>query len=464
VDKIDIIVVGGGPGGYVAALRAAQLGAKVTLVEQENLGGVCLNWGCNPTKALIKTAEIFGLAKRAAEFGVLLDAPKIDWKKAQERKQKIVAQLVGGVGMLLGKAKVEVIKGTGRLVSPTSVEVKEADGKTQRLEARAIILATGSSPMLLPIPGIENPKVLDSTSALALAALPKSILLLGGGVIGCEFASLFSALGVKVTVVEMMDRLTPLIEEAIGQAFGFIFQAHGIKTYLKSKVTKIEDAGASLVVTVAAPDGEKKIECERVLAAVGRRANVANLGLDEVGVKYDRAGIKVDETMRTNIPSIYAVGDCVGGMMLAHLSSRQGEVAAENIMGHKAAVKYRAVPSCIFTSPEAASVGLSEADAKKAGYIVKVGLFPLNSNGKALIEGEADGFVKVVADAKYGEVLGVHIVGPHASDLILEGTLGLTLENTTAEFDAMIHPHPTLGEAVAEAMLAVDNRALHLLR
>jgi dihydrolipoamide dehydrogenase len=464
VDKMDIIVVGGGPGGYVAALRAAQLGAKVAVVEKENLGGVCLNWGCIPTKALIKTAEVFGLAQRAAEFGVLLNAPAIDWKKAQERKQKVVAQLVGGVGMLLNKAKVQVVKGTARLVSPTAVEVKLANGKAERLEARAIILATGSSPMALPIPGIENSKVLDSTSALAIESLPKSILLLGGGVIGCEFASLFNTLGVKVTVVEMMDRLCPLIEEAIGGAFGFLFQAHGIKTYLKSKVTKIEDAGNGLVVVVSAPDGEKRIECERVLAAVGRRANVANLGLDELGVKYDRAGIKVDETMRTNIPSVYAVGDCVGGMMLAHLASRQGEVAAENIMGHKSAMSYRAVPSCIFTSPEAASVGLSETDARKAGYSVKVGLFPLNSNGKALIEGESDGFVKVVADAKYGEVLGVHIVGPHASDLILEGTLGMTLENTTVEFDAMIHPHPTLGEAVAEAMLAVDNRAVHLLR
>jgi len=463
-DKIDIIVLGGGPGGYVAALRAAQLGAKVTLVEKENLGGVCLNWGCIPTKALIRTAEVFSLAKRGAEFGVLVEAPRLDWKKAQERKQKVVNQLVGGVGMLLNRAKVQVIKGTGRLVSPTAVEVTGPDGKKQKIEAAKIIVATGSSPMPLPIPGIDNPNVLDSTGALALEAPPKSLLIIGGGVIGVEFACLFNLLGVQVTVVEMLDRLTPLVEKSIGEALGWIFSTRRITTHLSSKVAKIEPAPGGVTVTVTTGIGEKKIEVEKVLAAVGRRPNVADVGLDEVGVKYDRGGIKVDETMRTNIPSVYAVGDAVGGMMLAHLASRHGVVAAENALGHAARMNYRAVPSCIFTMPEAASVGLSEDEARQKGYQVQIGQFPLNSNGKALIEGESDGFVKVVADAKYGEVLGVHIVGPHASDLILEATLGITLENTVAEIDAAIHPHPTLGEAVAEAMLAVNNQAIHLLR
>ena len=463
-DKIDIVVLGGGPGGYVAALRAAQLGAKVTLVEKENLGGVCLNWGCIPTKALIRTAEVFSLAKRGAEFGVLVEAPRLDWKKAQERKQKVVNQLVGGVGMLLNRAKVQVIKGTGRLVSPTAVEVTGPDGKKQKIEAAKIIVATGSSPMPLPIPGIDNPNVLDSTGALALEAPPKSLLIIGGGVIGVEFACLFNLLGVQVTVVEMLDRLTPLVEKSIGEALGWIFSTRRITTHLSSKVAKIEPAPGGVTVTVTTGIGEKKIEVEKVLAAVGRRPNVADVGLDEVGVKYDRGGIKVDETMRTNIPSVYAVGDAVGGMMLAHLASRHGVVAAENALGHAARMNYRAVPSCIFTMPEAASVGLSEDEARQKGYQVQIGQFPLNSNGKALIEGESDGFVKVVADAKYGEVLGVHIVGPHASDLILEATLGITLENTITEIDAAIHPHPTLGEAVAEAMLAVNNQAIHLLR
>ena len=463
-DKIDIVVLGGGPGGYVAALRAAQLGAKVTLVEKENLGGVCLNWGCIPTKALIRTAEVFSLAKRGAEFGVLVEAPRLDWKKAQERKQKVVNQLVGGVGMLLNRAKVQVIKGTGRLISPTAVEVTGPDGNKQKIEAAKIIVATGSSPMPLPIPGIDNPNVLDSTGALALEAPPKSLLIIGGGVIGVEFACLYNVLGVQVTVVEMLDRLTPLVEKSIGEALGWIFSTRRIATHLSSKVAKIEPAPGGVTVTVTTGSGEKKIEVEKVLAAVGRRPNVANVGLDEVGVKYDRGGIKVDETMRTNIPSIYAVGDAVGGMMLAHLASRHGVVAAENALGHAARMNYRAVPSCIFTIPEAASVGLSEDEARQKGYQVLIGQFPLNSNGKALIEGESDGFVKVVADAKYGEVLGVHIVGPHASDLILEATLGITLENTITEIDAAIHPHPTLGEAVAEAMLAVNNQAIHLLR
>lgn len=462
-DKTDIIVIGGGPGGYVAALRAAQLGAQVTLIEKENLGGVCLNWGCIPTKALIKTAEVVELAKKGAEFGVMADSLRVDWAKAQTRKQKVVDQLVGGVGMLLNRAKVQVIKGTGRLVAPTAVQVTGADGNSQRLEAAKIILATGSSPVNLPIPGIDNPNVLDSTGALALEALPTSMLIIGGGVIGAEFASLFNALGVQVTVVEMLDRLLPLLDSSIGEAMKWTFDSKGIRSYLKSKVTRIETHGQGLLVTIESPEGVKQVEVEKVLSAVGRRPNLANLGLDEVGVKYDRGGVKVDDRMCTSVSSIYAVGDMVGGIMLAHLAMRQGEVAAENIMGHRSRIG-RVVPSCIFTLPEAASVGLSEIEAREQGHQVKVGLFPFNSNGKALIEGEFEGFVKVVADAKYGEVLGVHIVGPHASDLILEPTLGITLENTVTEFVAAIHPHPTLGEAIAEALLAVENRAIHLLR
>jgi len=462
-DKADIIVIGGGPGGYVAALRAAQLGARVTLVEKENLGGVCLNWGCIPTKALIKTAEVFGLAKNGAEFGVIVDSPRLDWPKAQARKQKIVDQLVGGVAMLLNRAKVQVVKGAARLVAPNAVQVTASDGQMQRLESPRIILATGSSPVNLPIPGIAHPSVLDSTAALSLDPLPKSMLIIGGGVIGAEFASLFNMVGVEVTVVEMLDRLLPLLDSSIGEAMKWTFDSRGIKSYLKSKVTRIDADKTGLTVTIDSPAGPQKVQVEKVLSAVGRRPNLADLGLDEVGVKYDRGGIKVDEMMRTSVSGIYAVGDAVGGVMLAHLAMRQGEVAAENIMGHQARIQ-RIVPSCIFTLPEAASVGLSEAEAREQGHRVKVGLFPLNSNGKALIEGEFEGFVKVVADEKYGEVLGVHIVGPHASDLILEPTLGITLENTVTEFASAIHPHPTLGEAIAEAMLAVENRSIHLLR
>ena len=463
-DKVDVIVVGGGPGGYVAALRAAQLGSEVTLVEKENLGGVCLNWGCIPTKALLKTAAVFSLAQNSAEFGVVIGKPKVDWEKAQERKKNIVAQLVGGVGMLLDRASVQVVKGTGRLVSPTAVAITDAEGKTQQLKASKIILATGSVPVDLPIPGIDDPNVIDSTGALELEALPKSMLIIGGGVIGAEFASLYSMLGVEVTVVEMLDRLLPLLDSSIGEAMQWAFRARGITSYLNSKVTKIEPAKKGVSVTVETANGEKKIGVEKVLSAVGRRPHLANLGLEEAGVKYDRGGIKVDDTMCTNVSSIYAIGDAVGGMMLAHLASRQGEVAAENIMGHPTRISYRVVPSCIFTVPEAASVGLSEAEAREQGYPVKVGLFPFNSNGKALIEGDSDGFVKVVAEERYGEVLGMHIVGPHASDLILEPTVGITLENTVTEFVAAIHPHPTLGEAISEAMLAVEDRAIHLLR
>jgi dihydrolipoamide dehydrogenase len=459
-----VVVVGGGPGGYVAAIRAAQLGMNVALVEREHLGGICLNWGCIPTKALLKTAEVFSLAQNSVEFGVVIGKPKVDWEKAQERKKNIVAQLVGGVGMLLDRASVQVVKGTGRLVSPTAVAITDADGKTQQLKASKIILATGSVPVDLPIPGIDDPNVIDSTGALELEALPRSMLIIGGGVIGAEFASLYSMLGVEVTVVEILDRLLPLLDSSIGEAMQWAFKARGISSYLNSKVANIEPAKKGVSVTVETAGGEKKIGVEKVLSAVGRQPHLANLGLEEVGVKYDRGGIKVDDMMCTNVSSIYAIGDAVGGMMLAHLASRQGEVAAENIMGHPTRINYRVVPSCIFTAPEAASVGLSEAEALEQGYLVKIGLFPFNSNGKALIEGDSDGFVKVVAEEKYGEVLGMHIVGPHASDLILEPTVGITLENTVTEFVAAIHPHPTLGEAIAEAMLAVEDRAIHLLR
>ncbi len=457
----DLIVIGGGPGGYVAALRAAQLGASVTLVEAEYIGGVCLNVGCIPTKALLASAEVFHLIERAAQFGVKAGKPEADWPVIQARKQEVVKKMVGGVRMLLDRAKVTTVNGRARFTGPQTIEV-EGPGGAQTLQASRFIVATGSSPMRLPIPGQDLPGVLDSTAALSLPALPQSLLVVGGGAVGLEFATLYATLGVKVTVVEMLPRLAPLADGDIGAALRTALQIQGVKVHLNTKITSIEGSEAGLRAHLSGPQGEITVDAEKVLLAAGRRVNTEGVGLEAAGVQFDRRGIKVDERMATSAPHIYAVGDVVGGTMLAHVAMHQGVIAAENALGHKARMRYNAIPSCIFTRPEAASVGLTEEQAREQGYDVRIGRFPFNGNGKAVAQGEIEGMVKVVSEARYGAVLGMHIVGPHASDLIQEGTLGLTLETTVDELAETIHPHPTLSEAIAEAGLATMGRALHI--
>lgn len=456
-----VVVIGGGPGGYVAALRAAQLGAKVTLVEEKQVGGVCLNEGCIPTKALLYSADVYHLVRRASRFGVRVSQPEVDWPAMQKRKGQVVARLVGGVGMLLKRAGIEVVPGRGRLASATEVVV-EGEAGPQRLTAERIIVATGSSPMRLPIPGVDLPGVLDSTGALELEALPASLLVVGGGAVGLEFATLFATLGVKVTVVEMLPRLAPLADEDVSAALHRSLQLQGVKAHLNTRITGLEAAADGLRASLQGPEGEATVEAEKVLLAAGRRPNSEGLGLEEAGVPYDRRGIKVDERMATAVEGVYAIGDVTGGTMLAHVAMRQGEVAAENALGQAARMRYDAIPSCIFTRPEAAGVGLTEEAARQQGHELRIGRFPFSGNGKAIAQGETDGFVKVVAEARYGAVLGLHVVGPHASDLILEGGLGLTLETTLDEIAATIHAHPTLGEAVAEAGLAALGRPLHV--
>lgn len=457
--KADVAIIGGGPGGYLAALRASQLGAKTVLIEKNKLGGVCLNEGCIPTKALLHTANVLKTVREAGTFGVKVGKPALDWAAAQARKQSVVDRLNSGVKLLLNRAGVEVIKGHARFLSPSSLEVEGAG----RIEAEKFIVATGSSPITLPIPGMDDPNVIDSSGALALEELPESILIIGGGYIGAEFASLFNALGVKVYVVEMLPRILPGIERDLSQALEKVFTKQGIKVHTGAKVTALEKSAAGLVAKVSADAGERKIEVEKILYAVGRRPNVEEAGLEQAGVRYDRkAGIHVDERMRTNVPHIYAVGDVVGKIMLAHVAFREGVVAAENALGLESRMSYKAVPSCIFTDPEIASVGMSEEEAREKVSEVRTGSFPFSANGKALIEGNSEGFVKVVSEARYGEILGLHVIGPHASDLILEGSLALTGEATIAEIEHTIHPHPTLGEAIAEAVLDVEKRALHL--
>ena len=460
--RADIAIIGTGPGGYVAALRAAQLGAKVICVEKQWIGGVCLNEGCIPTKALLRSAEVFALVKEAAKFGVIASEPKVDWPKVQARKAQVTKQMVGGVTKLLDRAGVQVLRGEARFVKADTLEVRLADGK-ETIVADKLIIATGSRTLQVPIPGLDGPRVIDHSGALSLESLPESICIIGGGAIGLEFASLFNVFGVKVTLVEMLPRLAPLMDASIGDGLAWSLERRGIEIMTGTRVTSVSPGGPGCIVTTSSPQGERKVEAAKVLSAIGRAPNVEGVGLEVLGIKPNRRGIQVDERMRTAVPNVYAIGDvAVGGPMLAHVAMYQGEVAVEDALGHPARMDYTAVPSCIFSLPEAASVGLAEEQAREQGYEVQSGLFALANIGKPVAMGDTEGFVKIVTEKKHGAILGVHIVGPHASDLILEGTLAISMEATLDEVERTVHPHPTLGEAIAEAALAARGRALHV--
>ena len=460
--QTEIAVLGAGPGGYVAALRAAQLGANVTIIEEDNLGGVCLNVGCIPTKALLRSAEVLRTMQHAKDYGLrLTGAVEADWPAILKRKNRVVKRLVGGVGVLLRKAEVQVLNGRGRLIGPNALEVTAPDG-LQKLEAKNIIIATGSRPIQLPLPGMDLPGVIDSTAALSLGELPQRLLIIGGGVIGAEFADIFGAFGVEVTIVEMLDRLIPLMDAELGQVLERSFGRRRMKLYLSSQLARLDAVETGLQATVVTEEGEIKLQADRVLVAVGRRPNIEGLGLEAAGVHYQKIGIPVNEKMQTNVPGIYAIGDVTGGLQLAHVASHGGEVAAENVLGHSSTLDLKTVPSCVYTDPEVASVGLTEEQARQAGHDVQVGRFPLIANGKALTYGESSGFVKVVSETRFGEVLGLHIAAPHASDLIHEGGLAMALEATLDEIATTVHGHPTLGEAVREAALAAQGKAIHL--
>lgn len=459
--RSDIAIVGAGPGGYVAALRAAQLGAKVVLIEKDRVGGVCLNRGCIPTKTLLRTAEVLKLARKASDYGIVVSEVRLDWTAAQKRKDAVVRRLTGGVKLLLDKAGVRLLFGTARFVSPSVLEVMTADG-LERVSARDYVIATGSRPAPLPVPGLDGPDVLSSDEALALECLPESLLVIGGGPIGVEFATLFGACGVRVTVVEVLPRLLPTLDADLGAEVERLLKKAKVKVRTASKVSKAAMRNGKHAVTIESDSKETVLEVDKTLLAVGRRPNVEELGLESIGLLVERTGIGVDEHMRTNVPHVYAVGDVTGGILLAHVASREGIVAVENALGRERVMNYAAVPSCVFTQPEVATVGLSEEQARQRGYDVKVGKFPFRASAKALAQGERNGLVKIVADSQYGQILGLHIVGPHASDLIQEGTLALTLEATLDELDAAIHPHPTLSEALAEAALAAQGSGLHV--
>lgn len=466
----DVVVIGSGPGGYVASIRAAQLGGRVVCIEKAvtEWGGTCLNWGCIPTKAMIASVERLQHVKHAGKLGITTGEVGYDFGKIMERKNKIVTTLRGGVEGLLKSNHVRRIIGTGRISGVNSVEVTAPDGSKETITTKNIIVATGSAPIMLPIPGLQEnlgKGVWTSNEAVVASSVPASMVIIGAGAVGLEFAYVFNGLGTQCTVVELMDEVVPLADAEMAAELRKSLTRQGIKMHLGSKVTAVEKKGDKFAVTVEGPKGAQMVECDVVLVGVGRRPLIQDIGLEQVGVATERRGVVCDEHMRTNVSTIYGIGDIVaGGFQLAHVASHQGVVAAENCMGHVTKMDYRAVPSPIFTEPEMATTGMSEKQAREAGYDVVVGKFPFRPLGKSMAIDQQEGMVKIVSERKYGEILGVHIVGPHASDLIHEGVAAIKLEATVEELATMIHAHPTLAEAILEAALDVKGEAIHKMK
>ncbi len=457
IQEFDIVIVGGGPGGYVAALRAAQLGAKVALVEKDRLGGTCLNRGCIPTKALAKAAEVLLEAQHMEKFGLSVQGAKAEMPKVIERKNQVVNTLVSGIEALMKGGGIEVLKGTGRIVSPRAVSV---DGREVR--GRKLILAPGSVPARIPIPGLDLPGVVTSDGILDIQTLPKSLAIIGGGVIGIEFASIFAALGSKVYVVEMLPMILPPVDEEIARRFMQVARSQGIEVNTAAKVKEIVAGKSGLTVNFDTAKGPQSLDAEMVLVAVGRSPYTEGLGAAEAGVTMNRRAIAVNDKMETNLPGVYAIGDASGGIMLAHVASYQGEIAVENALGKaERRADYRLVPNCIFSIPEIADVGLTEKQAQEQGLPLKVSKFPFSALGRAHTMGETVGLVKLLCHGETGQVLGAHIMGPHATDIISEVALAMKLGATAKDLAHTIHAHPTLPEAIYEAALGQLDGSLH---
>ncbi len=461
----DLVVVGAGPGGYVAAIRAAQLGLNVACVEEDKLGGVCLNIGCIPTKALLTSAALVNEMKDAERHGITFSRMNADLGPAQERSRAVAEQLSKGVGFLFKKNNITHIEGRGRLLSKGSVEVTSTDGGKQALAADHVIIATGSRPKSLPMLPVDEEMIWSSTGALFQKSAPKSLAVIGAGAVGMEFADVFSAYGSEVTVIEALDRVLPVEDKDCSAVVARSFKKRGINIFTSAMVqgAEVGDTGVTLTFKDK-PGAEQTLEVERVLSAVGRAPNTEDLGLDSVDVELDEHGfIKVDDQLRTNVAGVYALGDVAGHQLLAHKAMHEGVVCAEHIAGQgHHTVNYDNVPNCTYCHPEVASVGLTEEQAKAAGHDIEVGKFPWVANGRALAGGHAEGFVKVIRDKKYSEILGAHIVGPSATELIGEFVVGRHLESTMEEMDRAMHPHPTLSEAIGEGALAALGRALHV--
>jgi dihydrolipoamide dehydrogenase len=460
----DVVVIGAGPGGYVAAIRAAQLGLKSAIIEKDEVGGVCLNRGCIPSKALIRNAEILSLIKRAEEFGIRYDNLRADFGVAVERAQQAVLRLTRGVRHLLKKNKIDLFMGTASFAAKDRINVTDSSGHVSALVTRAAIIATGSRNT--PLPGLvpDGRTIITSDEALKLNPLPGRLVIIGGGATGVEFAYIFAAYGVQVTIIELLDRLLPGEDAEISNTLQTAFKKQGIVVQTNSKVASIKPADGGLAVQIeTAGSAAQTIDCDQLLLAAGRAGNIEGLGLETVGVKTERGYITTNEWLETNASGIYAIGDVAGKSLLAHSASAEGVTVVERLAGKEVKpINYRHIPRCVYCQPQVASVGLSEADALKAGHTVKVGKFPFQANGKALALGETEGFIKIVADAKSGECLGVQMIGAEVTELIGEAVLLQTMNGTPQELRSSVHPHPTLSEAVMEAAAAVYGEAIHL--
>ncbi len=463
--NFDLVVIGSGPGGYVAAIRASQLGLKTAVVEREALGGICLNWGCIPTKALLKSAEVMEYLQHAGDYGFKVGSYQHDFEAVVKRSRGVAEGMSKGVQFLMKKNKIEVLLGTGKLTRDKKVEVTDGQGQKKSYSAKHIIVATGGRSRELPGISIDDQKVIGYRKAMVLPQQPKKMIVMGSGAIGTEFAYFYNAMGTQVTVVEYLDNLVPLEDEEVSKALNAIFKKKGISVLLGSEVIQVDKSGAGVKVTIRdnKQGTTQVLEADCLLSAVGVVANIEGLGLEELGVKVEKGKIATDEFYRTNVPNIYAIGDCTPGPALAHVASAEGIICVEKIAGHHPeALNYNNIPNCTYCQPEIASVGYTEKAAKEKGYQVKIGKFPFSASGKASASGKKDGFVKLIFDAKYGELLGAHMIGAGVTDMIAEIVLARKLETTGHEIIKTVHPHPTMSEAVMEAAAAAYGEVIHL--
>ncbi|OJJ23410.1 dihydrolipoyl dehydrogenase [marine bacterium AO1-C] len=461
--QYDLIVIGSGPGGYVAAIRASQLGMKVGVVEKDELGGICLNWGCIPTKALLKSAQVFDYISHAEDYGVKVGSSKVDFGGMVKRSREVAGGMSKGIQFLFKKNKIDHIAGFGKLLKGNQVEVTAEDGKKVVYSPKHVILATGGRARQLPNLPIDNEKIIGYRKAMVLDKQPKSMVVVGSGAIGVEFAYFYHTIGTEVTVVEYMPNIVPNEDTDVSKQLERIYKKKGMKIMTNSEVTNVDTKGKKCKVSVKTKKGEEVIECDVVLSAVGVSTNLEGIGLEEVGVKTERGQVVVDEFYRTNIPNVYAIGDIVKGPALAHVASAEGIICVEKIAGENPEpLDYGNIPGCTYCAPEIASVGMTEAKAKEAGYEIKIGKFPFSASGKAKAAGASDGFVKVIYDAKYGEWLGAHMIGYNVTEMIAEVVAARKLETTGHEILKAVHPHPTMSEAVMEATAAAYGEVIHL--
>ena len=463
MSKFDVIVLGSGPGGYVTAIRASQLGLKTAIIEKESLGGVCLNWGCIPTKALLKSAQVFEYLKHADDYGLTIESYDKDFDAVVNRSRDVAGTMSKGVQFLMKKNKIEVIMGYGTLKAGKKVAVASEDGTETVYEADHVIIATGARSRVLPSLPQDGKKVIGYREAMTLPKQPKKLIVVGSGAIGVEFAYFYNAMGTNVTLVEYMPRIVPVEDEEISKQMERNFTKSGIKVMTSAEVTKVDTSGKGVKATVKTDKGEEVLSADIVLSAVGIKTNIENIGLEELGIATDRDKIIVNDFYQTNLPGYYAIGDVTSGQALAHVASAEGILCVEKIAGqHVEPIDYNNVPGCTYCFPEVASVGYTEEQAKEKGFEIKVGKFPFTASGKAQAGGHTDGFVKVIFDAKYGEWLGCHMIGAGVTDMIAEAVVGRKLETTGHEILKAVHPHPTMSEAVMEAVAAAYDEVIHI--